>query len=206
MRNVFGGLPSGLCSRISVLSWTMTLVLVFGLVPKWVEAQTSRYTIDDVMDKMIEMDKRLSHVMDKVIEMDKRLTVVETEVKRNRELIETVNTNLGDRISATDSTMRWLFGFLGTAFFGILALTFATYRNTASLVKPTERSVAEETKVEAFGKELKTLAERERVLEGKLEAADRSVPMILEALEQKVNALAERQEELEGKLKLAEVI
>jgi len=44
------------------------------------------------------------------------------------------------------------------------------------------------------------------VLEGKLEAADRSVPKILEALEQKVSALAERQSELEGKLKLAEVI
>jgi len=184
----------------------MMVVLVFGLVPKTVDAQTSSYPLDDVMDKMIEMDKRLSDVVNKMIEMDKRLTVVETEVKRNRELIEMVNTNLGDRISATETTMRWLFGFLGTAFFGILALTFATYRNTARLVKPTERSVAEETKVEAFGKELKTLAERERVLEGKLEAADRSVPRILEALEQKVSALAERQSELEGKLKLAEVI
>ena len=55
-------------------------------------------------------------------------------------------------------------------------------------------------------KEVREIAERERVLEEKLQAADRSVPKILEALEQKVSALAERQKELEGKLKLAEVI
>lgn len=198
LMNFFGGLQT------SALGLLLAVVLIFSVVGMVgsADAQTSRYTIDDVMDKLIEVDKRL--------------TVVETEVRGNRELIETVNTNLtkqietvnmnlGARISDTNTTMFWLFGFLGSLFLGILAFTFATYRNTASLVKPTERSVAEETKVEAFGKELKAVAERERVLEEKLQASDRSVPKILEALEQKVSALAERQIELEGKLKLAEV-
>ena len=150
MRNFFGGLSSRLCSRISALSWMMMVVLVVGLVPKTVDAQTSRYTLDDVMDKMIEMDKRLSDVMNKMIEMDKRLSVVESQIKNLGDRIADTNARIADtnaRIDDTNTTMRWLFGFLGTAFFGILALTFATYRNTARLVRPTERSVTEETKV-----------------------------------------------------------
>lgn len=134
------------------------------------DAQTSRYTLD--------------HVMDKLIEMDKRLTMVEAEVKRNREQIETVNanlskqietvnTNLGDRISDTNTTMLWLFGFLGTLFLGILALTFATYRNTASLVRtPSARRTPKEAKLlETLQKEVKELSAREKALEEKLAAA-----------------------------------
>jgi len=103
--------------------------------------------------------------------------------------------------------MRWLFGFLGSLFLGILVLTFATYKNTASLVKPTERSVAKDKISEAFRKEVREeIAEREKALEKRLQAADRSVPKVLEALEQKVSALAERQKELEGKLTPAKAV
>jgi len=241
LANVLGGF------RIRILSPWVAMVLALAVVvgiAAQADAQTSRYTLDDVMDK-------LDDVVDKMIEMDKRLSVVETEVKRNRELIETVNTNLtkqietvntnltkqietvntnltkqietvntnltkqietvntnlGDRISGTDTTMRWLFGFLGSLFLGILVLTFATYKNTASLVKPTERSVAKDKISEAFRKEVREeIAEREKALEKRLQAADRSVPKVLEALEQKVSALAERQKELEGKLTPAKAV
>lgn len=60
--------------------------------------------------------------------------------------------------------------------------------------------------IETFWKELGEIAERERALEEKLQAADRSVPKILEALEKKVSALAERQRELEGKLTPAKAV
>ena len=189
--------------RIRALNPWMAMVLILALVVGMVgqaDAQTSRYTLDDVMEKLIEVDKRLA--------------VVETEVKRNRELIETVHTNLGDRIDdtnaridGTNTTMRWVFGFLCTLFLGILGLTFATYKNTAGLVKPMDRSVVKEAEVlETFRKEVGKIAERERALEEKLEAADRSVPKVLEALEQKVSALAERQKELEGKLTPAKAV
>ncbi|HID30770.1 MAG TPA: hypothetical protein EYP19_12300 [Desulfobacterales bacterium] len=192
LMNFFGGL------RIRSLNPLIAVVLLFAVVVGRVgqaDAQTSRYTLDDVMDKLIEVDKRL--------------TVVETEVKRNRELIETVNTNLtkqiemvntnlGDRISATNTTMRWLFGLLVALFGSILVFVF----NIARSMRPAESS-------KAFRKEGKAITERERALEEKLQAEDRRAPQetrILEALEQKVDALAERQKELEGKLKLAEVI
>ena len=189
VKHFFGGL------WIQALNPLMAMVLVFAVVvgmAEHVAAQTSRYTLDDVIDKLIEMDKRLS--------------VVETEVKRNRELIETVNTNLskqietantnlskqietananlskqietvntnlGSRISDTNTTMFWLFGFLGTLFLGILALTFATYRNTASLVKlPEGRRAPEEIEgLQTLQEEVKGLAERQSELERKLTTA-----------------------------------
>ncbi len=204
LANFFSGL------RIRSLSPWMAIALVFAMVigmAGQVDAQTSRYILDDVMDKMIEMDKRLSHVMDKVIDIDKRLSVVESQIKNLGDRIDDTNA----RIDNTNTTMRWLFGFLGSLFLGILVLTFATYRNTASLVKPTEQSVFKEAKVlEVFRKEVREIAEQEeRALQEKLQAVSRSAPKeakLLEALEQKVSALAERQKELEGKLKLAEVI
>ena len=202
LMNCFGNLRT--MSLSLLMADAFVLAVVFGMAGP-VDAQTSRYTLDDVMDKLIEVDKRL--------------TVVETEVKRNRELIETVNTNLtkqietvnanltkqietvnanlGDRISTTNTTMRWLFGLLVALFASILVFVFNIARN----MRPAESS-------RAFRKELKAIAERERALEEKLQASDRSVPKeitrLLEALEQKVNALAERQKELEGKLKPAE--
>ena len=62
------------------------------------------------------------------------------------------------------------------------------------------------TDTKAFRKELRALAERERALEEKLQAVDRSVSKILEALEKKVSALTERQKELEGKLTPAKAV
>jgi len=208
--------------RIRILSPWVAMVLVLAVVVGIVaqaDAQTSRYTLDDVMDKLIEVDKRLA--------------VVETEVRRNRELIETVHksltkqietvhTNLGARINdtnariddtnarieSTNTTMRWVFGLLGTLFLGILGVTLATYKNTASLVKPPDRSGVKEAEVlETLRKEVREIvAQEERALEEKLQAADRSVPKLLEALEEKVSALAERQKELERKLAPAEAV
>ncbi|HID16750.1 TPA: hypothetical protein EYP26_00490 [Candidatus Bathyarchaeota archaeon] len=79
-------------------------------------------------------------------------------------------------------------------FAGILAFVFSIARS----VGPTEPS-------KTFRKEVREIAERERALEEKLQATDRSIPKVLEALRQEASSLAERQKELEGKLKLAEV-
>ena len=158
--------------RISALSLQTVALVVLALVlgsRGEVAAQTSRYTIDDVMDK--------------VIEIDKRLAIVETEVKRNTERIETVNANftkqieiLGDRMSDMNTTMLWFFGFLGTLFLGILGLTFATYRNTAGLVKaPDVRRASEEAGLlQALQEEVKALAERQKRLEKKVAAVSNS--------------------------------
>ena len=195
-------IPGGL--RIPILRPWMAMVMILAPIvgrADQAHAQTSRYTLDDVMDKLIEVDKQLA--------------VVEAEVNRNRELIETVHTNLGDRIDdtnaridGTNTTMRWVFGFLCTLFLGILGVTLATYKNTASWVKPPDRRGVKEAEVlETLRKEVRELvAQEERALEEKLQAADRSAPKLLEALEKKVNALAERQKELEGKLPSAEAV
>ena len=168
-----GRIFGGVCVR--PLNSLAAFIFLFGLVLGVVErldAQTSRYTLNDVMDKLIEIDKRL--------------TVVETEVKRNRELIETVNANLtkqietvnaslGGRITDTNTMILWIFGFLGSLFLGILVLTFTIYRNTAGLSKGIEEPTEDLARVfrllEALQGEVKATAERERKLEEKLQEA-----------------------------------
>ena len=69
--------------RISALSLLTAALALLAFVPGSsgeAAAQTSRHTMDDVMDKLVEIDKRLA--------------IVEVEVKRNTERIETVNANL----------------------------------------------------------------------------------------------------------------
>lgn len=72
--------------------------------------------------------------------------------------------------------MRWLFGFLGSLFLGILALTFAVYRNTANLSKTEAEKPAKAlarvlSTLKSLEGEVKATARRERVLEEKLQAA-----------------------------------
>ena len=168
---IFGGVCVRPLNSLAVFVFVSGLVL--GVVGR-LDAQTSRYTLNDVMDKLIEIDKRL--------------TVVETEIKRNRELIETVNANLtkqietvnaslGGRITDTNTMTLWIFGFLGSLFLGILVLTFTIYRNTAGLSKGIETEGPKEDlarvlkSLESLEEEVKATAERERKLEEKLQEA-----------------------------------
>ena len=184
--------------RIRALNPWMVVVLAFSVLVGMVghvDAQTSRYTIDDVMDKMIEMDKRLSHVMDKVIEMDKRLVAVETDIKNIKTAMKEDKVALRERISDVNTVTITFFTILSVLFGSILVFVFSIARN----MRPEESS-------KAFRKEVREIAKREKALEEKLQAADRSVPKLLEALEEKVSALAERQKELERKLAPAEAV
>lgn len=160
LANFLGGL------RALVLNPLTVFIFIFGLVlgmAEQLEAQPSRYTIDDVMAKLIEMDKQL--------------TVVESRIVAIEERIETVNANLSARINDTNTIMRWLFGFLGSLFLGILALTFTIYKNTAGLPKEVfskegEKPAEDLARVlESLQEEVRATAKRERVLEEKLQAA-----------------------------------
>ena len=181
--------------RIRVLIPLMVVLSVFAVlvgIAGEVDAQTSRYTLDDVMDK-------LDNVVDKMTEMDKKFEVrlgkLETRVDNLEAQIADLKIHLDNRINTANTITISFFTVLAVLFGGILVSVLSIARN----MRPAESS-------KAFRKELKAVADRERALEEKLQAEDRSVPRILEALEQKVSALAERQKELEGKLKLAEVI
>jgi len=198
LMHFFSGFRSASLSPF--MAGVLVLAVVVGMV-KPVDAQTSRYTLDDVMDKLIEMDKRLVVVETdmKNIKADMKNIKAAMKVDRAklRAQIADVKTHLDNRINTANTITISFFTVLAVLFGGILVSVISIARN----VRPPESS-------KAFRKELKAIAERERALEEKLQASDRSVPKeiarLLEALEQKVSALAERQTELEGKLKLAE--
>lgn len=202
LMNVFGGL------RIRALSLLMAMVLVLAVIVGMAgqtDAQTSRYTLDDVMDKLIEMDTKFEVRLGKLetkVDMfekrmdglDKRIDILETSMNSRMNSLEA---SMNGRMSSLNVTMISLFGILGALFGGILVSVISIARN----MRPAESS-------KAFRKEVREIAERERALEEKLQAADRRAPKeagILEALRQEVSALAERQSELEGKLKLVKV-
>jgi len=172
---------------MAVVSLFAVIVVMAGPV----DAQRTRYTIDDVMDKLIEVDKRLVAVETDIKNIKADMKNIKADMKEDK-------AELREQISDVNTVTITFFTVLSVLFGGILAFVFSIARN----MRPPESS-------KAFRKEVREIAERERALEEKLQAEDRRVPKetkILEALEQKVSALAERQKELEGKLKLAEVI
>jgi len=170
LMSFFGGL------RIRSLSPLMAGVLIFAVVVGMtgqVDAQTSRYTLDDVMDKLLEMDKKFEIRLGKLetkVDMfekrmdglDKRMSSLETNINSR---IDGLETNMNGRMSSLNTTMISLFGILGALFAGILVSVISIARN----MRPAEDS-------KSFRKEVKAIAERERALDEKLQASDLSVP------------------------------
>ena len=196
---------------IRVLNPLMVGVLVVAAVVGMagpVDAQTSRYTLEDVMDKLLEMDKKFEVRLGK---LETRVSHIEADMKADkaelreqmkadkaelRAQIADVETHLDNRINTANTITMSFFTVLAVLFGGILVSVISIARN----MRPAESS-------KAFRKEVKAIAERERALEEKLQAMDRSVPKearVLEVFGKELRALAERQKELEGRLKLAE--
>ncbi|MDI6792119.1 MAG: hypothetical protein QME81_04535 [bacterium] len=169
----FGDLQTSALRASSLLT---VFIFIFGLVlgmAEQLQAKPSRYTIDDVMDKLIEMDKRLTVVEKQIETINARIDNLSDNLNAR---IDNLSADLNARIDDTNTTMRWLFGFLGSLFLGILALTFAIYRNTANLSKTEAEKPAKALArvlgiLKSLEEEVKETARRERVLEEKLQAA-----------------------------------
>ena len=115
-----------------------------------VRAQSSRYTIDDVMDRLMEMDKNT----------EVRFARLEAKVEQNKERINEVRSSL--------STTIWsLFGFLLLIQLAILGFIY----NLAQGTKRAELSENFASALEALQKQVNQIMERERKLEERLQAA-----------------------------------
>jgi len=134
-------------------------IWVFGFV--WVEetpAQT-RYTIDDVMDKLVEMDKRLVRV--------------EIEIENLKVRMKESETSLLDRINRNTTTIWALFGALITLYVTILVIVLGIYKNVrprlqerpAGVLKEEDWTATLEKLLEPLRKEIREIAEREERLE-----------------------------------------
>ena len=165
--------------RIGVAFW------VFGLA--WVEAAPAqtRYTIDDVMDKLIEMDKRLVRVEIEIGNLKDRMTSLEARVERIENVrlkeLETslltrmkeTETNLLDRINRNTTTIWALFGALITLYVTILVIVLGIYKNVrprlqeqpAGVPKEADWATTLEKVLEPLRKEIREIAEREERLE-----------------------------------------
>ena len=120
-----------------------------GMVEE-VHAQSSRYTIDDVMDRLMEMDKNT----------EVRFARLEAKVEQNKERINEVRSSL--------STTIWsLFGFL-------LLIQLATLIFIYNLARGIKRADVPEhfaSALKTLQKQVNQLMEREQKLEEKLRAA-----------------------------------
>ena len=120
-----------------------------GMVEE-VHAQSSRYTIDDVMDRLMEMDKNT----------EVRFARLEAKVEQNKERINEVRSSL--------STTIWsLFGFLLLIQLAILGFIY----NLAQGAKRADVSEHFASGLKALQKQVNQLMEREQKLEEKLRAA-----------------------------------
>ena len=141
--NVLGG------HRIRALNPLMAMVLVFAAVVGMVgqaDAQTSRYTLDDVMDKLIEMDKKF----------EVRLVKLETRMD-----------NIEKEIGEVKTTVWALFGSLGAVLLVILGFIYTIAQRS----KPVEASRSVKKLLKSLQEQVKGISAREKELEEKLTAA-----------------------------------
>ena len=175
---------------------------VFGLA--WVEAAPAqtRYTIDDVMDKLIEMDKRLVRVETEMGNLKDRMTILEARVERiegtmqawmketetnsqaRMKEMETslltrmkeTETNLLDRINRNTTTIWALFGALITLYVTILVIVLGIYKNVRPRLQEQPAGVLKEA-------DWATTLEK-----------------VLEPLRKEIREIAEREERLEKRV------
>ena len=143
LMNFFGGL------RTPALSPLMAVVLVLAVVVGMAgqaDAQTSRYTLDDVMDKLIEMDKKF----------EVRLVKLETRMD-----------NIEKEIGEVKTTVWALFGSLGAVLLVILGFIYTLAQRS----KPVEASRSVKKLLKSLQEQVKGISAREKELEEKLIAA-----------------------------------
>ena len=95
-------------------------MLVLGMVGR-ADGEISRYTLDDVMDKLDEMDKRLVRVETKVDMLEGRMDRIEGRM-------DDLESSVNGKITSLQTTMLSLFGLLAALFAGILAFVFSIAR------------------------------------------------------------------------------
>jgi len=135
--------------RIQAWSPLMVMILAFAVVIGMVgevDAQTSRYTLDDVMDKLIEMDKKF----------EVRLVKLETRMD-----------NIEKEIGEVKTTVWALFGSLGAVLLVILGFIYTLAQRS----KPAEASRSVKKLLKSLQEQVKVISAREKALEEKLIAA-----------------------------------
>ena len=169
----------------------LVLVFVFGAVGR-PAAQAPRYTIDDVMEKLAEMDKKF----------EVRLGKLETRVDHLEKQMQTDKADLKERIADVKTTVWTLFGVLSVGLFGMVAFLFSISNKMGGLV---ERMRQVEVHLEAIlaRRPMEREKEPSKVTE---ESALASPPEWLRSLQDQIRELADHQRELEEKLTAANVI
>lgn len=149
----------------------LMVAFVFGTAGQ-AAAQTSRYNIDDVMDKLIEMDKNV----------EVRLGKLEIEVSGIEKRMDKLEKRM-DKLEETQGRQLWIMLAFIFAVIGILiANNYKLGKLDAHITGGAEEKAARRAEGEAEGemeKQLKLLAEqvkevsdREKELEEKLTAAE----------------------------------
>ena len=155
------------------------VIWVFGFV--WVEAASAqtRYTIDDVMDKLVEMDKRLVRVETEIgylkdrVEHIENVRLKELEISLLTRMKET-ETSLLAQINKNTTTIWTVFGALITLYVTILLIVLGIYKNVRPRhqERPVEVGVPKEDwavtlekLLEPLRKEIREIAAREERLE-----------------------------------------
>lgn len=189
LANVLGGL------RIRALNPRMAMVLALAVgvgMAGQVDAQRTRYTLDDVMDKLIEMDKRLVVVETDIKNMKDQMKEDKVEL---REQMKADKAELGEQIADVRTTVWTLFGFLGVGLLGMVGFLFSVSNKMGRL---SERMGHLETILVggAPEKEQSESGKRGVFVSAKL----------LQSLQKQIRETARGQKELEEKLRTAEII
>ena len=187
----------------------LVLVFVFGAVGR-PAAQAPRYTIDDVMEKLMEMDKkfevRLGKLETRVDHLEKRMEADKVDLNTRFDHLEkqmqTDKADLKERIADVKTTVWTLFGVLSVGLFGMVAFLFSISNKMGGLV---ERMRQVEVHLEAIlaRRPMEREKEPSKVTE---ESALASPPEWLRSLQDQIRELADHQRELEEKLTAANVI
>ena len=162
--NVLGGL------RIRVLNPLMVMILVLTVavgMAGQADAQRTRYTIDDVMEKLGEMDKKF----------EVRLVKLEIKVGNVEKRMDKLEKRM-DKLEETQGRQLWIMLAFIFAVIGILiANNYKLGRLDAHITESVEKKAPRRAEKE-LEKQLKLLAERvkevsdrEKALEGRLTAA-----------------------------------
>ena len=157
-------------------------ILVFAWAGYGTASAQTKYTTDDVMARVVEIDRRLVRVETEVENLKTQIREIKTDLQAQMNGMKTdlqaqmngMKTDLQAQIQGTSTTMWTLFGAMITLYLGIFVVVLAVYKN----VRPRPEDAEE----------------RRRTLQ---EDVASEVGKVLEPLQKQLRELAEREERLE---------
>lgn len=146
-------------------------MLVFELAGYRTASAQAKYTTDDVMARVVEIDRRLVRVETEVENLKTQIREIKTDLQAQ---MNGMKTDLQAQIQGTSTTMWTLFGAMITLYLGIFVVVLAVYKNVRPRpegAKERRRTVQEDVASEVgkvlgpLREQLRELAEREERLE-----------------------------------------